>query len=278
MTRILLLTVAALVGLGTASSIAQAGYSHYFTWRRPPDPETLVHCVADMRRLVQASPTLAQEVSLDKSGIARQATIAFNGISDELMHEDFIFPGRIGFNFCKTSGKPYDAVVTACLLAARDHFPPEVLEIQSDGNWEQGDWEDGAELYCRLLGRPARNPITPGPSSYSPFRTRQPVPDWVSWATKLVFVGLLIAGGIWLFRPKFDFTITANDAGIQFSGQVPHAKRRTIVLFFVREFERERHVRVAGRWGSRDRRLHLRCRGVSPGEQQRIRNFLLTVF
>jgi hypothetical protein len=67
----------------------------------------------------------------------------------------------LGFNFCKTAGKPYDEVVTACLLVARDHFPEDILSIDSDGSWSDGDWQEGTKLYTTVLGRPARNPMSP---------------------------------------------------------------------------------------------------------------------
>jgi hypothetical protein len=83
-----------------------------------------------------------------------------NGIGDGA-NEPFVFPGELGFNFCKTEGKPYDAVVTACLLVAHDHFPTSVLSIDSDGSYSEGDWEEGIKLYSSVLGRIPRNPISP---------------------------------------------------------------------------------------------------------------------
>jgi hypothetical protein len=254
---------------------AQGGYTHYFIWHRKPDLESLRACIAEMRELVEASRNLVEEVDDGRGRLNSKVSVAFNGIGEEMMHEDFIFPGgsaRRDFNFCKTAGKPYDAVVTACLIAARDHFPPEILDIRSDGNWELGDWEDGAELYCRVLGRPARSPMPLGP--YTP-RSVDSVPQGIRSVLIVLVVGLIVAGVICLSWPKPDFTITANEKGIELNGRIPQAKRRNIVLFFVREFGPERHLRIAGRW-RKDRRLQLRARGVTALEQQRIRNFLLT--
>jgi hypothetical protein len=100
-----------------------------------------------------------------KPGMLKLETsrVDFNGTGVDA-HEPFVFPGGNGFNFCKTAAKPYDEVVTACLLVARDHFPPSVLEISSDGSWS--DWAEGAKLYSAVFHRPARNPMgTSGVSS-----------------------------------------------------------------------------------------------------------------
>ena len=61
------------------------------------------------------------------------------------------------FQFTKTAYKPYDEVVTACLIVARDHFPPALLTIHSDGEW--AEWARGAALYEQVLGRPAHDPV-----------------------------------------------------------------------------------------------------------------------
>jgi hypothetical protein len=98
--------------------------------------------------------------------------IAFNGIGAE-GHETFAFPlakdGTPSFQFVKTQWKAYDVVVVASLIAVRDHFPPNELEITSDGTWEQ-EWVAGAQLYERVLGRKAKSPLTtqPGIVPYSP--------------------------------------------------------------------------------------------------------------
>jgi hypothetical protein len=88
-------------------------------------------------------------------------SISFNGIGDDA-HEPFAFPlvdpGASEIQFVKTEWKPYDEVVVACLIAARDHFPSAVLTIDSDGEWSP-DWARGAGLYERVLGRTAHNPL-----------------------------------------------------------------------------------------------------------------------
>ncbi len=59
-------------------------------------------------------------------------------------------PGDDGwFAFCKTAYKPYDILVTACLIIVRQHFP-EIFSVSSDG--EQRDWEDAMRLCQHVLG------------------------------------------------------------------------------------------------------------------------------
>jgi hypothetical protein len=87
----------------------------------------------------------------------KASQVDFNGVGDNA-HEPFEFPGEEESNACKTEFKPYDEVVTACLLVAHDHFPSSVLTIASDGSW--GDWQDGARLYTSVTGRRAANPMS----------------------------------------------------------------------------------------------------------------------
>jgi hypothetical protein len=140
---------------------ADAGYTHYFTWKQTPDEAALKSCIADMNRLIEARKGILVSPDLPESTPGslklNSTNVDFNGIGEKA-HEPFVFPGREGFNFCKTAWKPYDEVVTACLVVARDHFPPSVLEIQSDGAWEY--WKKGALLYSKVFGRPARDPMT----------------------------------------------------------------------------------------------------------------------
>src|SRR5262249_8511958 len=108
-----------------------------------PADEPLRAAVAEMKRLAQARPDL---VRFDAS----ETSITLNGIGDG-EHEPFAFPGDTGLNSTKTQWKAYDPARTACLLGARDRFPPSALEIQSDG--PSDDWAAGRALYARVLGR-----------------------------------------------------------------------------------------------------------------------------
>ncbi|MFI5302430.1 MAG: tetratricopeptide repeat protein [Polyangiales bacterium] len=132
---------------------AQAGYDHYWQWARTPEATRVQAAIADMRIVAASRRDLVVFVE-------RPGSISINGIGDGA-HEDFEFPGafrtgkpddqRAGFNATKTQWKPYDAVVTACLLVARAHFRPDDLVISSDG--EDADWDAGREVYSKALGR-----------------------------------------------------------------------------------------------------------------------------
>ena len=83
--------------------------------------------------------------------------VSFNGYGAE-SHETFYWSADAsGFNFCKTAYKPYDAVVTACLIHLKDVYG-EAVSIGSDGDWSE--WSDGARLYRNATGLTAENPMT----------------------------------------------------------------------------------------------------------------------
>jgi len=148
---------------------ANAGYTHYFTWLQKPDEVSLSQCIGEMHLIVAARRTILAGEDGEGAPLVEAQQLVFNGIGDD-GHEPFIFPGVLertppdpkipaGFNGCKTAGKPYDEVVTACLLVARDHFPSSVLRLRSDGSWQGGDWRAGAALYSSVLHRPANYPL-----------------------------------------------------------------------------------------------------------------------
>lgn len=153
--------------------VASAGYTHYWKWKSPPDPAALASCVSEMEQLAEVRRDILQGASGTGSlaafrtkcafpGAGMLPCIVFNGIG-EAGHETFVFPldsfaGTPDLSFVKTAYKPYDEVVVASLIVARDHFPETSLEIFSDGQWVE-EWRPGAALYERVLHRPARNPI-----------------------------------------------------------------------------------------------------------------------
>jgi hypothetical protein len=175
-----------------SSFSAAAGYTHYYTWKHSPDDASIKACVTDMNKLIEARKSILVSPDLPESTPGspklNSTNVDFNGIGDRAMEPfvfPFVFPDHSSFNFCKTEGEPYDEVVTACLIVARDHFPAGVLEIKSDGAWE--DWKNGAKLYSSVFGRPARNPIT---ASATP---NMRIPNLgVPFPTKLVLVLFLI--------------------------------------------------------------------------------------
>jgi hypothetical protein len=156
-----LLVLLSIAYLLSGISPLRAGYTHYFTWKKEPDPERLRACLQEMSLVTKAASKLLAGPDGDGKPRIEALELEFNGIGEQA-HEPFVFPGKQGFNFCKTACKPYDAVVTACLLVARDHFPREELEIESDGDWNEGAREPGSRLYEKVLGRQANNPLEPG--------------------------------------------------------------------------------------------------------------------
>ncbi len=171
-----LVSVVALMLLFIVPRQASAGYTHYWMWHSRPDAASLSACLVDMGRIAEAR----RDILVDRDGhTGTQAVfpgrtafgdagellpdVVFNGIGDE-GHEQFGFPlapftsNEPSFQFVKTAAKPYDEVAAACLIVARDYFPPEVLGIASDGRWTR-EWRAGAALYKRVLGREAKNPL-----------------------------------------------------------------------------------------------------------------------
>ena len=137
-----------------------AGYTHYFTWHKTPDQAELKKCINEMQLLIQARTNILIGPHGPGTMIVDSTHVDLNGIGDNAC-EPFVFPGDLGFNFCKTEAMPYDEVVTACLLVARDHFPSSELSIASDGDWAAGDWDNGKKLYASVLGRTPPYPISP---------------------------------------------------------------------------------------------------------------------
>ena len=102
---------------------------------------------------------------------------AFNGEegpSGDLSHETFRWEAnpvqpewRIAedfyFDFCKTAQKPYDAVVTAILIRAKEIYG-NLLRVTSDGEWAPdklswGSWASGRALYEEIFKTEAPSPF-----------------------------------------------------------------------------------------------------------------------
>jgi len=152
------------------------GYTHY--WHRKVDGSEpipfLARTIADMAEIIRRSPVPLAGLR-GKPGTEPETSergVVFNGLGD-LSYEPFEFlialenrPWETDIEpwtlrFCKTERKPYDAVVTACLLAAKHHLG-EYIRIWSDGEWG-ADWRDGADLYELVFPEraPAGCPLEP---------------------------------------------------------------------------------------------------------------------
>ena len=217
MTALVRRGLAALVALLILAlpGVASAGYTHYWKWKAQPDSTELARCIDEMVKLADERHDILEGANARSGAQAEFRTtcafadagarpcVVFNGIGDGA-HETFSFPlaafaGTPELSFVKTAYKPYDEVVVASLIVARDHFPSASLEIFSDGQWAT-DWRSGAALYERVLHRPARNPLNVWSESSPPGDDSAPAPIEApsAWspkkkATAVVIAFLLIA-------------------------------------------------------------------------------------
>lgn len=158
------------------------GYTHY--WYRKEgmdDPKRYFSFAQDVKKIIDNSmvsikgPDGTGEPELHEgwisfNGDASKPMQEYYGTSDE-SHETFHWPSKVGkpdyqknpnfpgdrvFNFTKTAYKPYDEVVTAALIRAKDLYGDDV-HVASDGSWE--DWRKGRELYERTFGKDAKDPM-----------------------------------------------------------------------------------------------------------------------
>ena len=142
------------------------GYTHYFTRKSETRDDAL-----RFEMFARGAKTII-EYATKYDGIAlagwdgevegaweiTDEVVRFNGLGED-SHETFAWGmDSSGFNFCKTAYKPYDAVVTACLIHLKDVYG-DAVDIGSDGYWSE--WSDGAKLYRNATGLTAKNPMTP---------------------------------------------------------------------------------------------------------------------
>ena len=75
--------------------------------------------------------------------------ICYNGDEKNgLEHEMFMInKNNLNWAFCKTSRKPYDLLVCACLIAGKTILG---IEIESDGNVD--DWKPAIKFYADVTG------------------------------------------------------------------------------------------------------------------------------
>jgi hypothetical protein len=123
--------------------------------------------------IIKATTIKVQRESDDPGPVVITETeILFNG-PGEKGHETFYFTrevdadevasrilsGRgdgLAFAFCKTAFKPYDEVVCALLIAAKEVFGDDI-KISSDGTWDE--WAAGRQLYTKATGKVAASKL-----------------------------------------------------------------------------------------------------------------------
>lgn len=182
----------------------QAGTHRYWAWRKQPSPQALEACAATLRKFADARPSVlavdgpaALEAHVTDLG---PALLSLSGQGD-FNRQPFRWPGRRGLNSCDTGGFPYDEVVTAALIAARDCFPPAVLAIGSEGEWE--DWWPGAKLYESVTGRAAVSPFGGALRETDPAAARGGVDGRGPLVVERETLDLLPAGLLALFLALF---------------------------------------------------------------------------
>lgn len=186
------------------------GYTHYWRTRVGTAPEKLAAAQYDMHLLISnaKTPLANGHGQAGTDPVQEEGYLAFNGVEDHA-HETFCWPpnfterfpnhgagetwdtpneqrtGQLvcmpsvdpdgverGFEFCKTARKPYDAVVGACLIAAKKHLGDDII-VSSDGSadeflhgagnyYRESGVETAAELYERTFGTPAKCPFKDG--------------------------------------------------------------------------------------------------------------------
>jgi hypothetical protein len=121
------------------------GYTHYWELNNGIEKSSWDKFFEGATKIIQT----AKDAGIGIEDDSKPELICINGIGKN-SHETFhISSEDVGFNFCKTAFKPYDPVVTAILIHAKDCFGADI-KVTSDGNWI--DWEGGTLLYEEVFG------------------------------------------------------------------------------------------------------------------------------
>lgn len=133
------------------------GYTHYWTFKdiERGDADKVDKAFKLAIKRCTEIVHYAQERAVDAHRLSgytahtapgRYGGIEVNGKGD-LSHEPFCiaehFKDNVGFHFCKTARKPYDTVVTACLIVLK-HYLKDYIQVDSDG--DDIEWTDGWRL------------------------------------------------------------------------------------------------------------------------------------
>lgn len=125
------------------------GYTHYWRLRNAIEQSDWNEFLNGARQIISTAVDAGLAIEDNSEG----SVIYFNGVGGDA-HEDFVISSEdVGFNFCKTARKPYDTVVTACLILLKATLKDNVI-VTSDGNWS--DWEGGSLLYETVFDKTAQ--------------------------------------------------------------------------------------------------------------------------
>lgn len=123
------------------------GYTHYWEGTPNLDEPTIAHVKRIIAKARKDGVSIKGPMGTGRVTVSATGGIKFNG--DESKGEDYesvwIEPGHVGFAFCKTARRPYDAAVVATLIALRESSDG-AFRWSSDGIAE--DHEDGLALYA----------------------------------------------------------------------------------------------------------------------------------
>ena len=133
------------------------GYSHYWTIRKEVPAKGWKAAIAACNKVIKNQKGMLADGFSEKAVAILPKEIWLNGVKP-LDHETFFVKHEeLGeHNFCKTNGKPYDVVVTACLAILWNALPG-YIEVSSDGG--PGDWRMGVELASSVLKTKLANPL-----------------------------------------------------------------------------------------------------------------------
>jgi hypothetical protein len=135
------------------------GYTHYFTFKKAPKGKAsqietnYQKALIDCQRIILAYSNVNGGLSgfSAHTKLGQYGGLNVNG-SKEDGHETFVlrehFSQNESFNFCKTARKPYDTVVTACLIVLSYRLGA-CIDVSSDG--DATDWTEGLRLAQKVL-------------------------------------------------------------------------------------------------------------------------------
>ncbi len=140
------------------------GYTHH--WHRETElnkakfSKASKDCKKICKSLSKNGLSLVFEDDSPKEPIFTDSLVRFNGVEDEgcetfyiqreftSQNPQFDRKGR-AYAYCKTSEKPYDIAVCACLIIFRHWFPD--MKVSSEGNIS--DWEPAIKAVRSVFGK-----------------------------------------------------------------------------------------------------------------------------
>jgi hypothetical protein len=130
----------------------EMGYTHYFNIEKSPSEENWSSFKVEVESLIENAPKhLGVEIKGPTGGglaVVTEDSVRFNGDREEdLDFETFAVDRDNSMSgFCKTGHRPYDTVVCAVLLSAKQWLD---ADVSSDG--EGDDWIPGMQYYQKVV-------------------------------------------------------------------------------------------------------------------------------